>query len=120
MRQDDQVNEFHVAATAVRPDVGLVTATGELDMYTADQVGVSIDEARSGGASIVVVDLSAVSFIDSTALAMLVERKKRLGADGGEVIIVADGQPVLRAFEVTGLDRVFRIYREVDEALETL
>jgi anti-anti-sigma regulatory factor len=36
------------------------------------------------------------------------------------VIIVADGQPVLRTFEVSGLDRVFRIYPAVDEALETL
>ncbi len=120
MRQDDEVNEFHVATTVVGSEVGVVTAGGELDIYTADQVGASIDEARSSGASIVVIDLSAVSFIDSSALAILVERKKRLGADGGEVIVVADGQPVLRAFEVSGLDRVFRIFGDLDEALEAL
>ena len=109
-----------MAAATLTQEVGLVAVTGELDLYTADQVSRPIDEARSAGASTVVADLSNVSFIDSAALAMLVEKTKSLRKSGGEVVVVANDPRVLRTFDVCGLNRVFQIFPTLREALGAL
>jgi anti-sigma B factor antagonist len=114
------VEEFRVAAATLTPEVGHVAVNGELDLYTAEQLGKPIDEARAAGASIVVADLSNVSFIDSAALAMLIEKTKSLRKGGGEIVVVANDPRVLRTFEVCGLNRVFPIFPTLREALGPL
>jgi anti-sigma B factor antagonist len=114
------VEEFFVDTATLTREVCLVAVTGELDLSTADQVGRPIDEARSRGASTVVADLSNVSFIDSAALAMLVEKTKSVQKHSGEVVVVASDPRVLRTFEVSGLDRVFRIFPTLREAVGAL
>jgi hypothetical protein len=68
------------------------------------------------GNSRVVVDLSPVAFFDSTALGVLIGFHRNL-ITSGILAITCTSRPVLKVFEVTGLDRTFRLFPTVDAAL---
>lgn len=88
-------------------DGGLVRValTGELDVATADQ----LDEALQGvekEASILVLDLGELSFIDSSGLRVLVRSNRRLEAAGSRLVVGAASDAVERALAISGLNRV--------------
>ena len=95
----------------------MVTIAGEVDLYTAPEFHDVLLQGIDEGARQVVVDLSAVTFIDSTALGVLVHSAKRLGPDGGALHIVCGPGGVRRILEITGLAGVFAIHPTLDEAL---
>lgn len=66
-------------------------------------------EAAAVGAKTLVFDFSALEFIASSALRLLVTLDKRLAAAGGEVVITGMNDVVRDVFEVTGLVEVFTI-----------
>jgi anti-sigma B factor antagonist len=68
------------------------------------------------GARRLVVDLLGVTFFGSVGLGLLTGAAKRTRGVGGECIVVSDDPRVVRVFEITGLDRVFRIERSLMEA----
>lgn len=74
-----------------------MTVRGEIDLVTAPL----LSDAFVGLGSRIIVDLRAVSFMDSSGLAVLVRQKGRV--EDGELRIVADGLAVLRLFELSGL-----------------
>jgi hypothetical protein len=59
--------------------------------------------------------LRECTFIDSTGLGVLVEARRRIGSNA--LLIVASGLEVLRAFEVSGLDRQFALHPTLESAL---
>jgi anti-anti-sigma factor len=72
------------------------------------------------GADTVLVDLSAVSFVDSTALGMLVQESKRLEGRGHALVLVTNDPRTRRVVEVTGLNRVLQTYATLQDALAEL
>jgi len=66
----------------------------------------------------VIVDLAGLTFMDSVALGVLTAAARRLRDDGGVFVVVSQDPRILRVFELTGLDRVFRIERSLAEAVE--
>jgi anti-sigma B factor antagonist len=111
--------EFDVGRTMLRQGLGLVNVSGEVDIYTAprlkDEIVALIDE----GAANMVVDLSGVTFIDSTALGVLIGGIRRVHTLGGELVMVAQSRPVQRILAITGLDKVFIVCATRGEALAT-
>jgi anti-sigma B factor antagonist len=114
------LEEFRAAVASLTRELALVSLSGELDLYTADSVRAHIAEADAVGADTVVVDLSEISFIDSTALGVLVQETKRLEGRGHSLVLVTNHPRTLRVFEVTGLDRVVRMYATLQDALSDL
>jgi len=108
---------FDVKTAQLEGDAFVVSVTGEADMYTAPKIERELqDVLRLGGRS-VAVDFVEVGFIDSTALGVLTRFQRRFRARGGDLVIVSDDRRVLRTFEITGLDRIFRIERRLGEAV---
>jgi anti-sigma B factor antagonist len=66
----------------------------------------------------VVVDLSRLSFIDSTGLNVLVDAYKRLTTSGHQMTLRAPARRVMAVLEITGLDAVLNIERTTDAARE--
>jgi anti-anti-sigma factor len=95
----------------------LVKVSGEVDMHGAGRLQAELDELNRAGARHVIVDLSAVPFLDSAALGVLALEGKRTRADGASFRLVAGNPRVRRVFEVTGLDRVLTIERSVAAAI---
>ncbi len=114
------LDEFRAAVASLTRDVVLVSVSGELDLYTAAQLQARIDEAGAVGADTVLVDLSEVSFVDSTALAALVQETKRLEGRGHSLVLVTNDPRTRRVVEVTGLNRVLRTYATLQNALTDL
>lgn len=92
---------------------------GEVDLYTSPQLREAIDREVSGGTPKVLVDLTGVSFMDSSGLGVLVGSLKRSRERGGELALVCTEGSVLKVLTITGLDRVFPIHASVTDALGT-
>jgi anti-sigma B factor antagonist len=68
----------------------------------------------------IVLDLSQLTFIDSTGLGVLVGAQRRARETGGEVRLAGAAPGVQRVLEVTGLDTVFGVFPSVDDARAAL
>jgi anti-sigma B factor antagonist len=109
--------EAVVTGVDSRDGAVVVSLTGELDLYNAEEVRSALLEACAGEPEVLVVDLGEVTFIDSTALGMLIEARSRM-ADRKGFRLAAPGIETRRALEVSGLDRHFVVHDTVPEALE--
>jgi anti-sigma B factor antagonist len=94
----------------VEEDSYVVAVGGELDMGAAPALRATIDRILEDGARTLVVDLSEVTFIDSTSIGVLMSALHRLKATGGSIELVCTEPNVLRVFEVVGLDRQLPIH----------
>ena len=94
----------------------VVKLGGELDLYNAPQIRDTLSEACADSPGRVVVDLSEVEFIDSTALGVLIEARTKL-ANRRAFLLAAPAVETRRALEISGLDRHFGLHDSVDDAL---
>ena len=108
--------EFDVEAEQ-RGGTRVVTVRGEVDVATAPTLGEALDAALDEGSGPVVVDLSGVTFIDSTGLGVLIAVRKRCLDSGRELRVVVSDPRILKVFEITGLDDLFAIHPALDPAL---
>ncbi|WP_411284976.1 STAS domain-containing protein [Lapillicoccus sp.] len=104
-------------STSQRDHHTVVHVGGEIDVYTAPALRERLDEEIERGEHDLVVDLSEVTFMDSTGLGVLVGRLKLIRVHEGAMRLVCDYDRVLKVFTITGLDKVFEIFPTVDEAL---
>jgi anti-sigma B factor antagonist len=93
----------------------VVSLAGELDLYNANEVRDALVEAADRKPERLVIDLSGVEFIDSTALGVLIEARTRLD-NRRAFLLAAPGLEARRALEVSGLDRHFGIHETVEDA----
>ena len=82
-------------------------AEGELDLETAAQVRAQLDEHMDSGHATLVLDLSAVTFVDSTGLRTVIEAQKATEARGVGFALVPGPPAVQRLFELTGTSDLF-------------
>jgi anti-sigma B factor antagonist len=101
--------EFGIEDEKVDGKTHLVAVTGEIDLFTAPELSRRIATPIDGGCLRVIVDLTQVSFIDSSSLGVLIGAHKRLGLRDGGVVIVCDDRAIVNTFKITGLDSVFEI-----------
>jgi anti-sigma B factor antagonist len=90
---------------------------GRFDTYTADKLRQLMEPATNQPPAQIIVDLTGVNFVDSTALAALVQGMKRSRQQGGDVRLCGLGQSVRIIFELTRLDQAFEIYPNSTEAV---
>ena len=103
MDQDFQIEEHSSGDTPV------ISVSGEIDVATAPQLRECLHQVVAAGNATVVVDLLGVSFLDSTALGVLVGALKRCREQGGDLHVVIADPRILKIFEITGLTNVFTI-----------
>jgi anti-sigma B factor antagonist len=95
----------------------LVTASGELDLAAAPRLATVLSIATAGAEPCVVLDLTAVDFIDSTALGAIMHASAEADSAGKAMLVVALDGPVRRLLEITNLTGRFRVYPSRDDAL---
>ncbi len=111
------LNEEPVKEVRSHDGAVVVRLTGELDLYNAEAVREALLAAAADAANRLVVDMTDVRFIDSTALGVLIEARSRL-ENRGAFFLASPGLETRRALEVSGLDRHFNVQDSVDSALE--
>jgi len=87
----------------------VVIARGSVDPESADRLAGAIERARLGTPGPVVVDLSAVDFISSAGLNVLLKAETVARGDGRHLILLDPSPPVLKLLEVTGLSERFAL-----------
>jgi anti-sigma B factor antagonist len=108
--------ESAVAGIDRRGEAVVVSLAGELDLYNAEEIRRALLDTLADGTELLVVDLAEVTFIDSTALGVLIEARSRM-TDRSGFRLAAPGTEVRRALEVSGLDRHFLVHDTVADAL---
>jgi anti-sigma B factor antagonist len=110
------LHESPVTGAEQRDGAVIVSLAGELDLYNAHIVRKELVEAAERGPERLIVELSGVTFMDSTALGVLIEARTRL-PNRSAFLLVGPGLETRRALEISGLDRHFAVHETLDEAL---
>lgn len=103
-------------STEAQKDNTVIHVDGDLDVYTAPRLKESLELAMADSDSLI-LDLSGVHFIDSTALGVLVGALQQSQADGGVFRLVVEDPFLLKIFRITGFDGMFSIYPQLKDAL---
>ena len=111
------IREDPVAGISRNDGSVIVSLAGELDLYNAHEVREALLELCAEAPNRLVVDLSGVKFIDSTALGVLIEARTKLENRRG-FLLAAPGLETKRALEISGLDRHFAVHDSLDAALD--
>jgi anti-sigma B factor antagonist len=101
-----------------QPDerTSVIALEGELDLERAPALKWALVDSIDAGFKQLVVDLTQVRFMDSTALSVLVGVNKSLDV-GARMAIVCVNANVLKIFELSGMDRAFAIFADLEQAL---
>lgn len=114
------MTDFTTDRSLLRDGLGLVELSGEVDLYTAPRFKEDLVGLIETGVDAIVIDLSRVTFIDSTALGVIIGGVKRMRERDGRLAIVAGSRPVVRILDITGLDKVLTVFDTRAEALAAL
>jgi anti-sigma B factor antagonist len=107
-----------VTGLAERCAPAVVVACGaEVDLTNVARLREALLTAHSANPT-VVVDMSGTVFCDSSAVRVLVQAHELAAASGGELWMVVTSPALMRIFTVTGVDRLFRIFASLAEALQ--
>ncbi|MEO0563765.1 MAG: STAS domain-containing protein [Chloroflexota bacterium] len=106
--------------TAVEQGVPVLRLSGRFDAFEVEPVRTWVTETINADTPSVVIDLSGVTFIDSSALAVLVKGMKACREHDGDLHLAGLEQAVRIIFELTRLDKAFKIYDSADEAVTAL
>ncbi len=111
-------NSPHQLGVSVRrdPDATIVTLAGEVDLRTSPQLRNTLHELLENRPPRIIIDLSDVSYVDSSGVGTIVELKRRAMRSGSDVILVGLQTRVRSVFEITRLDKFFTIAKDIDEA----
>ena len=102
-----------------RDEVVVARLTGELDISVAEPTGRKIAQALPSSARGVVVDMSALEFMDSSGVSMLFGLARQVGSHRQQLCVVAPpGRPVSRVLEIVEFDRAAPVREDVDSAVE--
>lgn len=101
----------------VSDGVAVIRPRGRLDMVAAPQLRALLDATVGDGVTSLVVDFAETAFIDSTGLGAVISGLKSARQAGGDLKIARVTGQVGVVLQLTNLDRVFRSYPTVEEAL---
>jgi len=106
---------FGVATRACDTETLGVCVRGDVDLVTAAEVERELLAAAELGARRILVDLTETTFIDSSAIHVLVTGGERLVSSGLQFALVS-GPNVRRVLEIVGVDRMFQTHATLEQA----
>lgn len=105
--------EILEVTTAERDRVVHVSLLGELDLSTVGKVQEELRRVEKSSPPTVVIDLSRVTFLDSTGLRCIVTADERARDEGRRLVIVRGPDPVQRVFSITRLEERLEMVDDV-------
>jgi len=95
--------------------------TGELDYHQAERLRTQIDSAfEKSACRHILLDMAAVSFMDSSGIGMIIGRYKKAEARGGRLVLSNMGEPLTRLFDMSGLAKIVSRAETTTAALQML
>ena len=112
------VNQLR-AAVRVEDSHTFVALAGESDTNTGQQLRDILTAEAAKGARYLIIDLSQLDFMDSTAVHVLLDVRVMLANHGGVLALVAPQPVVARLLSLAGADQLISVYDTLDAALAT-
>src|ERR1044072_9447713 len=112
--------EFKITEHPIDADRHVLAVRGEIDLFTAPELKQVLAESIQAGRNYIVVDLTETTFLDSTALGVLIGAVKRLRPRSGALATVNVGESMPKTFELTGVDQIFPILLTSEHAIEAV
>ena len=112
--------EFAITEHPIDGERYVLAVRGEIDLFTAPELKQVLGESIEAGRVRIIVDLTDTTFLDSTALGVLIGAVKRLRSRDGALAIVNIDENISKTFEITGLDQIFTIVTTRDEAIDAV
>ena len=112
--------DFGLVDETVDDTTHVVSLRGEIDAMTAPRLGSRLFGLADEGKRAVVVDLSDVTFMDSTGIGVLLNALRHLNVRRCKMVLVCPTERVMRPFEVTGLVGHLTIFDSREKALGNL
>jgi len=109
--------EFAITEQPIDAERHVLAVRGEIDLFTAPELKQVLAESIEAGRIRIIVDLTDTTFLDSTALGVLIGAVKRLRSRDGALAIVNIDDNIAKTFEITGLDQIFTIVPTREEAI---
>ena len=97
--------------------VSILALTGDLDVSSAPTLQAALQQLMDDGQRLVVLDLEAVPFMDSSGLGVLVAAHRRLTALGGQIALASAASTLRKVFELTRTNRLFKLHDAVSDAV---
>jgi anti-sigma B factor antagonist len=108
-------DHFLTVTTVERDGVVVLAATGEIDRESRDVLGDAAGTATGEG--LLVIDLTGVTFCDSSGLSLFVELHRKARVSGGELRLAGLQDMVATVVRATNLDRLLLLHPSVDDAV---
>ena len=108
------------ATTTMLGDIAIVAISGELDLALCVKVAPDLNAALHSPARAIVIDLEAVSLVDSSGIALLLNAFRRLDQAGRQLAIACPIGSRRRAFELTALDRQLPMHETRADAMDAV
>lgn len=105
-----------ITVSRPRPGTVVLDVRGEVDTLTAPQFEAALTGLDGGDRSTIVVDLTGVTFLASSGLAVLIQSAHRRDGEADRLRLVAPSRAVRRPLEITGSDQLFDLYNDLDTA----
>ncbi len=97
----------------------MLALEGRLDASSAKQLKTEVQELTGAGRVNMVVDLEAIDFLDSSGLGSLVAALRSVNKLNGDIKLASLQEPVRVIIELTRLHRVFEIFGNATDAVES-
>lgn len=112
--------DFGLVDEAVDDTTHVVSLQGEIDASTAPKLGSRLFGLADEGKRAVVVDLSEVTFIDSTGIGVLLNAAAQFAGRHGQLVVACGDERILRPFQLAGVARHLTICESREQALGCL
>lgn len=98
----------------------IAVLSGEMDHHSAESIRIKIDnKLEELGDVNLLFDFSGVNFMDSSGIGVVIGRYKKISEYGGQVGIINLKPEIRRVFEIGGLFRIIKEYRNAEDALKS-
>jgi serine/threonine-protein kinase RsbW len=96
----------------------VISPAGRLDSNTSPRLEMALNDQLRQGITCLFVDMSAVEYIASSGLKVLVAAWRRARDDGGDVVLLGLQPRIVEIFEMVGFDMLFEVFDTLDDALQ--
>jgi anti-sigma B factor antagonist len=98
----------------------VVEVTGEIDVYTSPVFKGAIYDPILQGFRHVIVDMSRVTYMDSSGFGILLGACKQVKPKGGTISLVGCNDMITRMLNITRLSTIFNLTQSLDEAVQSI
>jgi anti-sigma B factor antagonist len=97
--------------------LAVLSVRGEIDALTTPRLEAELDRLLAELPELLVLDLSGVTFLASSGLAVLIRAAQVIGEHGRRLRLVVETRAVRRPLQITGSDQLFDLFEDLDSAV---